>query len=70
MSVKVSGHHFPLLARKLNSAYSSSCRTSLHCPSSVVASSEKSAGGFDYKSVSMSERNDEAFGNLIIKLRV
>lgn len=35
-----------------------------------MASTEKFASGFDYKSVSMSERNHEAFGNLIIKLRM
>ena len=68
-SVKVAGR-FPPLAPQMKHCPLVSMQGLLHCPLGVVAPSEDSAGGFDYKSVSVSERNHETFGNLIIKLKM
>ena len=68
-SVKVAGR-FPPLAPQMKHCPLVSMQGLLHCPLGVVAPSEDSAGGFDYKSVSISERNHETFGNLIIKLKM
>lgn len=57
MSVKASGHHSQYLAPQIKLFSAVFMPRLLHCQLSVAAQSEKYAGGFDYKSVCMSERN-------------
>lgn len=70
MSVVASGQHFPLFAPQMKLCTLVYKQDLLHCQLLVVAPSEKCAGGFDYKSNSVSERNQETFGNLIITLKM